>query len=380
LRRNLKKTAVPTRNLYNQKPATEASTSRNKRLSERKTKQEVSKLLEAAALPSLIDTEHLIEDHANPEPPSSHTEDLNYEAKYREILDKYNDLNKKYSLLKTSSNKKDKKIKILNDQLRYFKDKYYRSPTSNKSEMASTLLKTVLTQNQIDLLSKKKKRVNWTREEIAVAFSLRYYSKKCYLYLRSKLRYPLPALSSLRKWASQLNVSQGILSDVLLMLKLAGESFFTFEKTTVLQFDEVKVKAVEEYNVAQDEILGPYKYMQVVMVRGLFSNWKQPVFIAFDQKMTKQILFEIITELHKISYNVVACVSDCGGSNVRLWKELGVDINNTSFKHPVSDNHIYMFADAPHLLKLFRNWLLDAGFKLKDGSVLNKNPLQALIP
>jgi hypothetical protein len=163
------------------------------------------------------------------------------------------------------------------------------------------------------------------------------------------------------------------------MLKLAGESFSTFEKTTVLQFDEVKVKAVEEYNVAQDEILGPYKYMQVVMVRGLFSNWKQPVFIAFDQKMTKQILFEIITELHKISYNVVACVSDCGGSNVALWKKLGVDINNTSFKHPVSDNHIYMFADAPHLLKLFRNWLLDAGFKLKDGSVLNKNPLQALI-
>jgi hypothetical protein len=181
----------PTRNLYNQKPVTEASTSSNKRLSGRKTKQEVSKLLEAAALPSynnpsLIDTEHLIEDHANPEPPSSHTENLNYEAKYREILDKYNDLNKKYALLKTSSNKKDKKIKIFNDQLRYFKDKCYRSPTSNKSEMASTLLKTVLTQNQIDLLSKKKKRVNWTREEIAVAFTLRYYSKKCY-----QLRYPL---------------------------------------------------------------------------------------------------------------------------------------------------------------------------------------------
>jgi hypothetical protein len=52
--------------------------------------------------------------------------------------------------------------------------------------MASTLLKTVLIQNQIDLLSKKKKRVNWTREEIAVAFTLRYYSKKCYL-----LKYPL---------------------------------------------------------------------------------------------------------------------------------------------------------------------------------------------
>jgi hypothetical protein len=123
LRRNSKKTAVRTRNLYNQKSVTEASTSKSKRLSGRKTNQEGSKLLEAAALPSydnpsLIDTEHLIEDHPNPEPPSSHAQDLNYEAKYREILDKYNDLNKKYFLLKTSSNKKDKKIKILNDQLR----------------------------------------------------------------------------------------------------------------------------------------------------------------------------------------------------------------------------------------------------------------------
>jgi hypothetical protein len=94
LRRNLRKTAVRTRNLYNQKSVTEASTSRSKRLSGRKTKQEVSKLLEAAALPSydnpsLIDTEHLIEDHPNPEPRCSHAQDLNYEAKYSEILDKY---------------------------------------------------------------------------------------------------------------------------------------------------------------------------------------------------------------------------------------------------------------------------------------------------
>lgn len=119
--------------------------------------------------------------------------------------------------------------------------------------------------------------------------------------------------------------------------------------------------------------------MQVVMARGLFSNWKQPIFIAFDKKITKEILFNIITELHQISFNVVACVSDCGASNVGLWKVLGVDIINTSFKHPISNNNIYMFADVPHLLKLLRNWLLDKGFKLKDNSILNKNPLQALV-
>lgn len=38
-----------------------------------------------------------------------------------------------------------------------------------------------------------------------------------------------------------------------------------------------------------------------------------------------------------------------------------------------------MFADAPHLLKLLRNWLLDTGFELKDGSVLKKDILTELI-
>lgn len=33
-----------------------------------------------------------------------------------------------------------------------------------------------------------------------------------------------------------------------------------------------------------------------------------------------------------------------------------------------------MFADAPHLLKLIRNWLLDTGFALKQG-VITKQPL-----
>ena len=104
--------------------------------------------------------------------------------------------------------------------------------------------------------------------------------------------------------------------------------------------------------MAQDEVLGPHNYMQVVMARGLFSNWKQPVYLAFDQKMTQDILNKIIIELHKIQFNVVACVSDCGASNVGLWKELGVNINRTFFKHPGTGNNIYMFADVPHLMKL----------------------------
>lgn len=108
---------------------------------------------------------------------------------------------------------------------------------------------------------------------------MRYYSKKCYLYLRNKLHYPLPGLSSLRRWASKINMSQGLLQNVLSFLRLAGESKTDFEKVVVISYDEVKVKSVLEYDVSSDEIVGPHNQMQVVMARGLFSNWKQPIYI-----------------------------------------------------------------------------------------------------
>ena len=71
------------------------------------------------------------------------------------------------------------------------------------------------------------------------------------------------------------------------MLKLAGENLSPFEKLVVLQFDEIKVKSVLEYDVSEDEVIGPYNQMQVCNARGLFAKWKQPVYCAFDQKMTK---------------------------------------------------------------------------------------------
>jgi hypothetical protein len=71
------------------------------------------------------------------------------------------------------------------------------------------------------------------------------------------------------------------LKDVLLMLSLVGESFSEFEKIVVIQVDEFKVKSVQEYDTSKDEVLGPHNQMQVVMARGLFAQWKQPIVYSF---------------------------------------------------------------------------------------------------
>lgn len=115
------------------------------------------------------------------------------------------------------------------------------------------------------------------------------------------------------------------------------------------------------------------------MVRGLFGKWKQPVFFDFDARMTKEIFFQIIEELHQINYNVIACVSDCGPTNQGFWTSLNITIDNTYFEHPVTKDKVVVFGDTPHLLKLIRNNLIDRGFTLPNGVNIGRNVLDELI-
>lgn len=154
----------------------------------------------------------------------------------------------------------------------------------------------------------------------------------------------------------------GILEDVIRMMKLNGDTLQDYEKLTVLMFDEVKISSTMEYDVLHDEVVGPHSQMQVVMARGIASQWKQPIYVGFDQKMTKSILFSIIDRLDQIGFNVVCCVSDCGGGNVDLWKALDITYENPIFSTP-NEKEIVFIPDAPHILKLIRN-ILD--FKLMN--------------
>lgn len=80
---------------------------------------------------------------------------------------------------------------------------------------------------------------------------------------------------------------------------------------------------------------------------------------------------------------MVAIVSDCGGGNVGLWKKLDISCSrseiNNSFKHPITGNNVYVFADAPHMLKLLRNWFIDFGFVLSNGKILKKDKVYELL-
>ncbi|XP_067203358.1 lamin-like protein isoform X2 [Linepithema humile] len=203
--------------------------------------------------------------------------------------------------------------KNLEIELNEFKAKYEAAITElnatnseiielkNNNNRLNSCLNKLLTQCQIDIALNKKKYVIWSKDDISRAFALRYYSQQGYRYLKEKLHYPLPGISSLQRWASTINMRQGILKDVLHLMKIKGESLSEIEKVTVLNFGEMKVNALYEYDRKYDEIIGPHQYMHIAMVRSLFGNWKQPVYVQFDTKMTETIIYQIIKELNDIS-------------------------------------------------------------------------------
>lgn len=303
--------------------------------------------------------------------------DLNYEIlqkQYKIVLEENNTL--KLELQSFTA-----KCKSYKEEIAELKRKINQVQTDKEKDNIKfrEVISKVLTRNQLDLITNNKKKVTWTSQELSNAFTIRYFSKCCYIYLRKTLKYSLPGISTLQKWASNIDLRHGLLHDVFQIMKIGGETMTRIEKVVILSFDEMKVDSLYEYDQKNDEVIGPHSYMQVVMARGLFKQWKQPLFIEFDKKITKDILDSIIIALHNINYEVVACVSDCGRGNVGLWRELGITPECTFYTSPVNKNKIYFFADAPHLLKLIRNWLLDSGFTLGNGQIVNKAPLVSLI-
>lgn len=204
-------------------------------------------------------------------------------------------------------------------------------------------LSDIFTKTQIKVLTNKQKRVNWTDKDISAAFTLRYLGKKTYIYMRQKLHYPLPGLSTLEKWASKIDMRNGtgILEDMLGMMKIAAITYGQSDKIAVLQFDEVHVKRAYEFDSLKDEIVGPHSRLQAVMVRGLFKNWKQLIYVDFDKNMTKIILDNLVSRLAEIGYRVVACVCDMGAANQGLWKEYEVNPTKTWFYNPRTSERIY---------------------------------------
>ncbi|KAF0712220.1 Uncharacterized protein FWK35_00026235, partial [Aphis craccivora] len=167
-----------------------------------------------------------------------------------------------------------------------------------------------------------------------------------------KLLKEAQTLSTLRSWACKFSVDQGILYQVLSLLKAKGESMSRNDKITVISFDETSISRKICYDKGKDQIIGPHKCVQVVMAigKGLVSSLAKFLYVGFE---------------------VVALVSDMGPTNIGLWKSLNITPSSPSFINPVTLKNIHVFADVPHLLKLIRNHFIDRGFAVDRFKTIN---------
>ncbi|KAG8222102.1 hypothetical protein J437_LFUL000865, partial [Ladona fulva] len=69
-------------------------------------------------------------------------------------------------------------------------------------------------------------------------------------------------ISTLQRWASSIDMRQGLLKDVIHIMKVAALNLKEFEKVAVILFDEMKVEEVYELDKTADEVVGPHKQMQ----------------------------------------------------------------------------------------------------------------------
>jgi hypothetical protein len=79
-----------------------------------------------------------------------------------------------------------------------------------------------------------------------------------------------------------------------------------------------------------------------------------------------------------LGFQVVCTVSDLGGGNRGLHKELGITYSRPYFINPYNDEKIFVLADVPHLLKLIQNHYVNQSFII-NGKKINKSIVEAVL-
>ena len=130
---------------------------------------------------------------------------------------------------------KDNQIRVLESRLRFWKEKSHskkvrliktetnlklsRKQKCSKCKTAREVLTKFFTQRQIKIFINGNKKTHWTEEDISKALCLRAKSISAYEFVRTSWKIPLPSISTLKRWITQIHLAPGLLQCVLSMLK-----------------------------------------------------------------------------------------------------------------------------------------------------------------
>ena len=88
-------------------------------------------------------------------------------------------------------------------------------------------------------------------------------------------------------------------------MRIVRDTLPDIERSVVASSDRMSVDQSLCYDSMEDGVYGPCKNVQVVIVRGLCSHWKQPMFFDFDRDMIRSMLYSVITSVQNVGFHVV---------------------------------------------------------------------------
>nr|CAI5848512.1 unnamed protein product [Callosobruchus analis] len=210
----------------------------------------------------------------------------------------------------------------------------------------------------------------YTNEIKQFALMLYFVSPKAYNLLSKLLT--LPSRRTLQRMTENIYLRPG-LNNKLKALEIKAKTMKKMDKHCLLCIDEMSLKSNLFYRTKSDEIIGfedigsekksntICKNALVIMARGLYTRWKQPIAYFFVESQMKaadlrNMLEECIEKLIQTGLIVEGIASDMGSNFLELSKSLGVDAQNAEFVL-AGKNFVYIF-DPCHLIKATRNNLL----------------------
>ncbi|KAH7953547.1 hypothetical protein HPB49_009967 [Dermacentor silvarum] len=234
---------------------------------------------------------------------------------------------------------------------------------------------------------------------LTMCLLLHIRSPAAYDFLRRNDLMPLPAVSTVRKYISLVRPECGFDGKFFEAFKKRLLSKKDIQRHGMLVFDEIQVRQGREVNAKTFSYIGQVQHHDtseppladhalVFMFVPFADSYTQPVGVFASKGPTKgielaKLLLEAITLLEQAGAAVDGVVCDGASTNRSLWHYIGVsgkvDNLQCSFQHPLEEERrIFVFSDAPHLLKCIRNRLVKKRVLKVGGELIRWNDYVAL--
>ncbi|KAI4468052.1 thap domain-containing protein 9 [Holotrichia oblita] len=235
-------------------------------------------------------------------------------------------------------------------------------------------------QSQLENIKRKSTGRRYMIDDKVLALALQKQCGSGYRLLSNI--FDLPTKGILQRMLNKVDIKPGLNSAVLELFK-AAKLKTTLDKYCILMFDEISITPHLQYNAKEDMVEGfedfGYRsttkiadHIQVFMLRGIRSKWKQPLYYNAVTGATKaadivRILKLIVAEVEKTGFHIVATICDQGSNNVAAItsliaqtrrRNLKNQIDSTDSIFQIGNTRIIPLYDTPHLIKGIRNNLL----------------------